>query len=83
MNNSEKVKKMIGNKTVFKLTPKSACSLLKAIIETESKVLSMLKDTTCPDTYMITSLEISPNKIEKFESISNVKLEDMGEFKGC
>lgn len=77
------VKRMIGNQNMFRLTPKSAKNLLLAIIETEAKVLYMVKDSTCPDTYMITALEISPSKIGKFESISKVLLEDVGEFAGA
>jgi hypothetical protein len=83
MSKSKKVKRTIGDQNMFKLTPKSACALLKAIIETEADVLYMAKDTTCPDTYMITAIEISQHKVEKFESIANVILENMGEIKGC
>lgn len=82
MNN--KVYKRIGNQNPFKLTPKSAKDLLIAVIDTESKIITVNRDTTLlPMDYMITTIEISQNNIEKFESLSKCILEDVDIIRGC
>lgn len=81
---NKKVYKRIGNQTPFKMTPKSVKELLIAIIDTESKIISITRDTTLsPMDYMITTIEISQNNIEKFESLSKCILEDVDIIRGC
>ena len=74
--------KIIGNSEPYKLTTKSALNLIKAIVDSNCKINYMVKDTTLPDYYVLVSIEISPFKIEKFESTINYCLEDVGEYRG-
>lgn len=73
----------IGNEEPFKLTPKSAKNLIQAVIETESTIVCMNQDTTCPPTYIIAKFDINPKKKDKFEAIIDWILEDCPVITGC
>lgn len=70
----------LGNKEPFKLTPNSAKKLIEAIIETESDIITIYKDTTCPPTHVICRFNVKGDKNkQKFENILGRYLEDIPE----
>lgn len=66
----------IGNIEPFRLTPAKAKKLIQAVIETDSEIIYIQKDTTCPETYICAKFNIPSNKKDKFESILDWILED-------
>lgn len=70
----------IGNIDPFKLTPASAKRIIEAVIETNSMIMCVEKDTTCPPTHIIARFQITSDKLkEKFEEILGKSLEDVPE----
>lgn len=68
----------IGNIDPFKLTPASAKKFIEALIETESRLIGLDKDTTCPPIHIIATVQINDKKKkEKFEEILGKPLEDI------
>jgi hypothetical protein len=67
---------MIGNQEPFKVTPKTAKNLIEAIVKTESSVVHMREDDTCPPLHIIARIETSSKNKKKFEQIIGRLLED-------
>ena len=67
---------MIGNREPFKVTPKSAKNLIEAIVKTESNIIYMKEDDTCPPLHVIVRIEIPSKNKKKFEQVIDRLLED-------